>query len=113
MEAISMDWNDPADEATARIRAAISRLDRGSGVLVLTDMFGGTPTNLALAFLQPGKVEIVTGVNLPMLLKFAGLRGNLTLADAAVSIAAQARESIQVASQILSGGAARSKEGGS
>ena len=62
-------------EATRRIREARERVDTGGrGVLLLTDMFGGTPTNLALSLLEPGKLEIVTGVNLPMLIKFSNLR---------------------------------------
>jgi PTS system mannose-specific IIA component len=103
LEAVSIDWNDDTDEATGRIRDALSRLDKGQGVLVLTDMFGGTPTNLALSMLEPGKVEIVTGVNLPMLIKFANLREGISLPDAAAQIAHQARESVQVASELLRG----------
>ena len=64
LAAVSIDWNDDVDDATERIREAVRELDRGDGVLVLTDMFGGTPTNLALSLLDPGKLEIVTGVNL-------------------------------------------------
>jgi PTS system mannose-specific IIA component len=101
LEAVSIDWNDDPEEATERIRAAIVRVDRGQGVLILTDMFGGTPTNLALALLEPGRVEIVTGVNLAMLIKFANLRGECDLAGAASQLARQGRESIQVPSQLL------------
>jgi PTS system mannose-specific IIA component len=101
LDAVSIDWNDDVDEATEQIRQAVNRLDRGDGVLVLTDMFGGTPTNLALSLLDPGKLEIVTGVNLPMLIKFANLREELSLNDAAAGIADQGRESIQVASRLL------------
>ena len=104
LEAVSMDWNDDADEATERIRTAVQRVDRGDGVVLVTDMFGGTPTNLALWMLEAGKVEIVTGVNLPMLIKFANLREKLSLHDAAASIAAQARESIHMASELLEAG---------
>lgn len=103
LEAVSIAWNDDAAESSGRIREAIRRVDRGQGVLLLTDMFGGTPTNLALSMLQPGKVEIVTGVNLPMLIKYANLRGETSLVEAARSIARQARESVQVASELLSG----------
>jgi PTS system mannose-specific IIA component len=70
-EAISLDWNDGLEEAKAQISAAITRLDQGQGVLILTDMYGGTPCNVATAFHQPGKVEILTGVNLPMVLRLA------------------------------------------
>jgi PTS system mannose-specific IIA component len=101
LEAVSIDWNDPMDQASDRIRQALERVDRGRGVLVLTDMFGGTPTNLALSMLEPGKVEIVTGVNLPMLIKFLNLRADKDLVEAAELVAAQARQSIQVASRLL------------
>jgi PTS system mannose-specific IIA component len=68
---LSLDWSDGFDEAKSRIQEALERLDQGDGVLVLTDMFGGTPCNVALTFLEPGKVEIVTGVNLPMVVRLA------------------------------------------
>jgi mannose PTS system EIIA component len=70
-EALSLDWNDTFEEAKAKVRAAIDRLEDGQGVLVLTDMYGGTPSNVAVTFLQPGKVEVLTGVNLPMVLRLA------------------------------------------
>ncbi len=101
LEAVSIDWNDDVDEATRRIEEARERVDGGQGVLLLTDMFGGTPTNLALSMLEPGKLEIVTGVNLPMLIKFANLNEKLSLPDAAMEIADEAREAIHVASQLL------------
>ncbi len=101
LDAVSIDWNDDVDEATRRIEEARERVDGGQGVLLLTDMFGGTPTNLALSMLEPGKLEIVTGVNLPMLIKFANLNQELSLADAARGIADEARETIHVASQLL------------
>jgi PTS system mannose-specific IIA component len=70
-EALSLDWNDTVEEAKAKVRAAVARLDEGQGVLILTDMYGGTPTNVAVSFLQAGKVEVLTGVNLPMVLRLA------------------------------------------
>lgn len=70
-EALSLDWNDGLEEAKAQIAAAIQRLEQGEGVLILTDMYGGTPCNVASLFHQPGKVEILTGVNLPMVLRLA------------------------------------------
>ena len=105
LEAVSIDWNVDVDEATERIRAALGRVDRGNGVLLLTDMFGGTPTNLALSMLEPGKLEIITGVNLPMLIKFANFREEMSLDAAAAGIAEQGRESIRVASELLRAGA--------
>lgn len=101
LEAVSIDWNDDVDEATRRIGEARERVDDGRGVLLLTDMFGGTPTNLALSMLEPGKLEIVTGVNLPMLIKFANLDRGTSLQEAADEIAGDAREAIRVASRLL------------
>jgi PTS system mannose-specific IIA component len=70
-EALSLDWNDTFDEARAKVRAALDRLDEGDGVLILTDMYGGTPSNVAVTFLDTRKVEVLTGVNLPMVLRLA------------------------------------------
>jgi PTS system mannose-specific IIA component len=71
LEALSLDWNDTFEEAKAKVRAALERLDDGQGVLILTDMYGGTPTNVAVSFLQHDRVEVLTGVNLPMVLRLA------------------------------------------
>jgi PTS system mannose-specific IIA component len=68
-EALGLDWHDAFEESKEKVRLAIERLDDGNGVLVLTDMFGSTPTNVAMSFLPSGRMEIVSGVNLPMLLR--------------------------------------------
>ena len=68
-EALSLEWSDGFDEARAKVAAALERLDQGQGVLILTDMYGGTPCNIAMTFFQAGKVEVLTGVNLPMVLR--------------------------------------------
>jgi PTS system mannose-specific IIA component len=70
-EALALDWNDTFEEARAKVRTAIERLDEGQGVLILTDMYGGTPSNVAVTFLEAGRVEVLTGVNLPMVLRLA------------------------------------------
>ena len=101
MRALSIGWDVAVGEAGKSIEQAIPDLDRGAGVLVLTDMFGGTPTNLALTLHEQGKIEIVTGVNLPMVIKFTNLAGNVSLADAARLVAEQGRDAIQVASHLL------------
>ena len=101
LEAVSIGWDEEPDRARQAIEQAVRRVDRGSGVLMFTDMFGGTPTNLALSMLEENAVEIVTGVNLPMLIKFTNLRGELPLHDAAAIIAEEGREAIQVATQLL------------
>lgn len=70
-EALSLDWSDGFDAARAKVAGALERLDQGQGVLILTDMYGGTPCNIAMTFFQAGKVEVLTGVNLPMVLRLA------------------------------------------
>src|SRR5579871_1412510 len=69
--AVSIGWHDDVDVATDMIQQAIAKVDKGGGVLLLTDMFGGTPANLGLTFLETGRVEVLTGVNLPMLINLA------------------------------------------
>lgn len=71
--AIDLDWNDSIEEARQKIQAVLDRLGPQTEVLILTDMFGGTPSNVALGFYQPGKIEIVTGVNLPMVVRLGCL----------------------------------------
>jgi PTS system mannose-specific IIA component len=98
--AVSVDATTSVEEARARLAAAIHQVGQdGDGVLVLTDMFGGTPTNLALTFLDE-KIEVVTGVNLPMLLKLAGTRGD-GLPAAAELATAQGQKNITLASGLL------------
>ena len=104
LEAVSLDWDDDVDRARETISEAVARLDVGDGVLIVTDMFGGTPSNICLSILEPGRVEIVTGVNLPMLIKFANLRERLSAAEIAGRIAVQGRQAIQVASEVLEPG---------
>ena len=77
--ALSLAWDEAPEFASERLQKAIAKADRGRGVVLLTDMFGGTPSNLALAFLQKGRVEIVTGVNLPMVVKARALSGGSNL----------------------------------
>jgi PTS system mannose-specific IIA component len=101
IEAVSIDWNDDVNEARERIGSAIRKVDAGDGVLVLTDMFGGTPTNLALTFLEKERVEVLTGVNLPMLVKVSGLRTGEGLLAVANKVRIQGQKSIYVASEIL------------
>ena len=82
---------------------AVRRTDTGAGVIVLTDMFGGTPSNLAISVMDEANVEVIAGINLPILVKLAGLRGEVPL-DEAVTLAREAgRKYIKVASQELSG----------
>jgi mannose PTS system EIIA component len=105
--AISIGWHDDVDQARREIADAIARLDAGSGVIVLTDMFGGTPSNLAITLVEDGKVEVVTGVNLPMLLKLANLRESGDLLEIARRIREDGRTAIWVASDLLRGESSR------
>jgi len=105
---ISLGWDDDVADARRRMEEGIARVAIGGRVLILTDMFGGTPTNIALSLLDPGKVDVVTGVNLPMLIKFANLRTIDGFDETVRRIAQQGREAIQVASEVLE----RREEGG-
>ena len=99
--AVSVDPKQPVDEMRAAIAAAIRAADAGDGVLVLTDMFGGTPSNIALSFFRENRVEVVTGINLPMLIKLATLTEEKALEELAPFIANYGQRNISVASQIL------------
>ena len=101
LEAVSIGWHDAVSDSTRLIKDAAKRVDSGQGVLLLTDMFGGTPTNLALSLHEEGKIEIITGVNLPMVIKFVSRREGLDLHAVAAEIAEQGRQAIHVATQVL------------
>jgi len=106
--AVSIGWHDDTDDARDEIRQAIARVQDESGVLVLTDMFGGTPTNLGLSFVEPDRVEVVTGVNLPMLIKLSSLRPTRPeLLDVARELRETGRNAIHVASDLLRSDAKR------
>ncbi len=101
MVAITVDPSASVDEMKNAIKKAIRQVDSGDGILILTDMFGGTPANMSLSFLEEGKVEVITGVNLPMLIRLSQCRESMTLAEAAQSLVEYARKSINQATQIL------------
>jgi PTS system mannose-specific IIA component len=103
--AVSIGWHDDMEDAREEIRQAISRVQGDAGALLLTDMFGGTPSNLGLTFLEPDTVEVVTGVNLPMLIKLTGLRHSRDLIGVARELRDTGRQAIQVASDLLRGDA--------
>ena len=99
--AISIGADDDMERRRVEILDAIRRVDAGQGVIVLTDMFGGTPSNLAISIMDQGTVEVVAGVNLPMLIKLASVRGDQAI-SAAVEVAREAgRKYIEVASALL------------
>ncbi len=107
--AVSVAADVSMDEARARLGEAVRKVDSGDGVLVLTDMFGGTPANLALTFLDD-RLEVVTGVNLPMILKFATARAEaLGVHAAAQLIAGYGQKNISLASDLLRGRARTSR----
>ena len=100
--AVSLGWHDDVGMATTMIEKAIERVKGPEGVLILTDMFGGTPTNISSTFLDQDKVEIVTGVNLPMLIKFVQIGEGETLESVAKVVKEQGQSSIYIASELLS-----------
>ena len=109
IEPISIDPSDPIEEVEKRIKKGIKKVDAGKGVLILTDMFGGTPSNISLSFQEKGKVEIVTGVNLPMLIKLSTLREEKTLDELASFIKSYGQKNIHLASEILERNTAEEK----
>ncbi len=101
--AVSIGWHDDAQDARAEIATAVGRVQQGAGVLILTDMFGGTPSNLGMTFLETDAVEVITGVNLPMVIKLAGLQNDKPLLEVARAMREQGRNAIWVASDLLRG----------
>jgi PTS system mannose-specific IIA component len=101
--AVSIGWHEDTQDAREEIAQAAARVDKGAGVLILTDMFGGTPSNLAMTFLAPNKVEVITGVNVPMLIKLAGLIEQSDLLAVAREMREHGRNAIWVASDLLRG----------
>lgn len=100
---VSLDPSAAPDEAHQRIEAALAQLNTSDGVIILTDMFGGTPSNLSLAYLKSEKIEVISGVNLPMLIKLGQLRqqNNTTLADLVAALKQSGQKGIMVASELL------------
>jgi PTS system mannose-specific IIA component len=99
--AVSIGWHDDVTTAREAIGQAIERVQGAEGVLILTDMFGGTPSNLGLTFLETNRVEVITGVNLPMLIKLAGLQTSSDLLKVAREMCDNGRNAIWVASDLL------------
>ena len=103
LEAVCIGPDDRMDVRRNDIADAIGRVEAGMGVIVLTDMFGGTPSNLAISLLEEGKVEVVAGLNLPMLVKLARVRRDCNLHKAAAAAQDAGRKYINIASQVLQG----------
>ncbi|NWG47425.1 MAG: PTS sugar transporter subunit IIA [Alphaproteobacteria bacterium] len=103
VKGISIEADDDIEVRRTDILNAISAVDTGQGVIVLTDMFGGTPSNLAISMLDQANVEVIAGVNLPMLIKLASVRAEADLASAVEQAQSSGRKYINVASRVLSG----------
>jgi PTS system mannose-specific IIA component len=101
--AVSVDLNQDAETLRKKIGAGIKAVDKGDGVIILTDMFGGTPSNLSLSFLEEGKIDVLTGVNLPILIRAERMRKGCDLAALAENVQAYGRKSISLASGVLKG----------
>lgn len=102
IEAVPLEWNDTVEEARQKIADALSKVGADRAVIIFTDMFGGTPSNISLSFLEPGRVEIVTGVNLPMIVKFATVKEEARdLTTLAHVITEKGSKAIRVASDLL------------
>ncbi len=100
-QSVSIDPTQTVDEMRTSIARALKEADQGQGVLVLADMFGGTPSNISLSFLEDHAVEVVTGLNLPMLIKLGTMTEEKSLEDLASFIKSYGRRNISVASEIL------------
>ena len=101
VEAICIGPDDDMELRRADIAKAIRAVDSGRGVIVLTDLFGGTPSNLAISLMQPGKVEVIAGINLPMLIRLEGARRTMNVKDAVAAAREAGRKYISVASEVL------------
>jgi PTS system mannose-specific IIA component len=103
VETVTIGPDDDMDQRRREIVEAVSTVDTGDGVVILTDMFGGTPSNLAISVMNCGKTEVVAGINLPMLIKLASVRGECDLDRAVVQAQDAGRKYINVASRVLAG----------
>jgi len=101
IEAISIGWYDDVEDSKKKISQSLRRVDQKSGVAIFTDMFGGTPSNLSFSFYKENHVEVVTGVNLPMLIKFVSLQRSNNLKDVAKKVVDQGKKNIHLVSALL------------
>ena len=99
--AVSIGWNDDVDESKKKIEQAVAEVDQGKGVIILTDMFGGTPSNLSLPLLKRNEVDSVTGVNLPMVIKVANQPGTDSLSELVTKVKKQGQSHHSIASERL------------
>jgi len=101
--AIGIEPDDDAGKARERILDAVKKVDGGKGVVILTDMFGGTPSNLAISVMESGNIDVIAGVNLPMLIKLASVRDKVEMKEAVIQAQEAARKYINVAGAMLAG----------
>ena len=103
LESVSIDLNENAEKLRNKISQGIKKVKGQEGVLILTDMFGGTPSNLSYSFLEEGRIEVLSGVNLPILIQAASMRGKMKLDELAANLESFGKKSISLASGILKG----------
>ncbi len=101
VETICIGPSDDMEQRRAEIRNAVKAVDTGEGVIILTDLFGGTPSNLAISLMEAGHIEVIAGINLPMLIRLAGARKCMNVTDAAIAARDAGRNYITIASQFL------------
>jgi mannose PTS system EIIA component len=101
METICIGPEDDMEVRRADIAEAIARVEQGRGVIILTDLFGGTPSNLAISLMETGRIEVIAGVNLPMLIRLEGARRTMNVVDAVAAAREAGRKYISVASEVL------------
>ena len=99
--AVSIGWHDDVEHAKDQIKRSIESVSEGKGVLLLTDMFGGTPTNISAMFIKENEVEIVTGVNLPMVIKLASQQEEIALSEMAKEVESQGKQAIYRTAELL------------
>lgn len=106
VESICIGPDDDMEMRRADIAAAVARVDHGRGVIILTDLFGGTPSNLAISLMETGRIEVIAGVNLPMLIRLEGARRTMSVVAAVAAAREAGRKYISVASEVLGEAAA-------
>ena len=112
IETVCIGPHDDMEKRRRQIARSIGKVDSGDGVIVLTDLFGGTPSNLAISLLEAGRVEVIAGINLPMLIRLAGARKCMSVTEAVGAARDAGRNYITVASEFLDGATKSSREAG-
>jgi mannose PTS system EIIA component len=101
IETVCIGPRDNMEERRREIATAIRKVEQGKGVIILSDLFGGTPSNLAISLLEPGRVEVIAGINLPMLIRLDSARKNMDVRSAVAAARDAGRKYISVASEVL------------